>query len=158
MTTNRDKLAALDTEIASVAEKQSDLSHQDYELRESRINIIKDIISEEKPFEGTTWELFVGVNNSIFFQYMEGNEDKMEALRGLCFQSWHDRFEFSDGIILQFDDGVYSLVANDPNQFKDFVQHHNLTIIASDAVEKIKRLSRQLTSLQEICRQFNLKV
>lgn len=158
MTTNRDKLTALDAELTSLADKQTELSTQDYQLRESRIDIIKDIISEEKPFEGTTWELFVGVNNSIFFQYMEGSEDKMEALRGLCFQSWHDRFEFSDGIVLQFDDGIYSLVANDPKQFKDFVQHHNFTIIASDAVEKIKRLSRQLTNLQEICRQFDLKV
>lgn len=154
----RDKLAALDKEIFDIDEKQSELSLQEHGLRESRSLLIKEILIEEKPFEGSKWELFVGSSATLFFQYIEGNDEKVKNLHNLCFHSWHDSFELQDGVSLHFDDGIYSLHANDPGQLKGFIKDNNFTIIANDVEDKVKRLTRQLTSIQEICHQFNLNI
>jgi len=154
----RDKLAILDKEILDLDEKRSDLSLQEHGLQESRDLLIKEILKEEKPFEGTTWQLFVGVNSNFFFQYVEGNEDKLNDLQKLCFNSWHDYYELQDGVTLHFDDGIYSLHSTDPGQLKVFIISNKFIIIANDVEDKVKRLTRQLTSLQEICHQFNLKI
>jgi hypothetical protein len=153
----RDRLVILDKEILDLDEKQSELSLQERGLQESRSLLIKEILNEEKPFEGTKWELFLGANNTLFFQYVEGNEEKVEDLYKLCFHSWHSAYEVQDGITLHFDDGVYSLHSSDPGQLKSFIKANNFIITANDISDKVKRLTRQLTSIQEICHLFNLK-
>lgn len=159
MISNREKLAAIDAEFIAIEEKHSVIYEQENKLRESRILLVKDILAEEKPFEGTTWELCLGhMNSSIYFQYVEGNKDKIEGLQKLCFQSWHDSFSLQDSLILRFDDGDFSLYADEPRQLTMFAQKQNFIIIATNIEDKVRRLSRQLTSLQEICHQFNLKV
>lgn len=153
----RDQLTIIDQALLKLDEKQTELSLEESGLRESRSLLIKEVLAEEAPLDSTTWELFVGNNSSIFFQYSEGNEDKMSELRKLCFHSWHDSFELQDGITLHFDDGVYTLHAGDPGQLKSFAVNHNFIITARDIGDKIKRLSRQLNVLQEVCHQFNLQ-
>lgn len=158
MTHNRDKLASLDLELEELGEKQDALSTKNYELNVSREAILKEIFAEEKPFDGTTWEFFVDISSSMFLQYVEGNTEQVEDLHKLCIESWHDSFKIEEGVTLHFDDGVYSLHASDPGQLRNFAQKQNLKIVAKDIDDKIKRLSRQLTNLQEICHQFNLKI
>lgn len=156
MNSLRDKLTNLDNEIKDVQDKQSALYEQDYSLQEARHVIIKNILAEEKPLQGTKWELFVSTNNNnIFLQYID-NTDNLKNIHNLCFQSYHDSFDIEEGITFRFDDYQYSL-CGDPGQLKSFAIKQNLIIIAKDIDDKIQRLSRQLTNLQEICHQFNLK-
>jgi len=153
----REQLSILDQALLKLDEKQTELSLEESGLRESRHLLIKELIEEEKPFNSTKWGLFVGNNSGISFQYMEGNEEKIDEFRKLCFHSWHDSFEIQDGITLHFDDGVYTLHASDPGQLKSFAVNHNFIITAKDIGDKIKKLSRQLNVLQEVCHQFNLQ-
>ncbi len=153
----REQLSIIDQALLKLDEKQTELSMEESELRESRHLLIKEVIEEEKPFDSTKWELFVGNNSGMFLQYAEGNEDNISELRKLCFHSWHDSFEIQDGITLHFDDGVYTLHATDSGQLKSFAVNHNFIITAKDIGDKIKRLSRQLNVLQEVCHQFNLQ-
>lgn len=140
-------------------EKHSELSLQESGLNESRDLLIKEILIEEKPFEGTKWELFLGpMNNNIYLQYLEGNKDKIEEIHQLCFTFWHASFEIQNGIFLRFNDGDYSLTATEFRQLINFAKKQNLTIVAADIEDKVRKLSRQLASLQEICHQFNLKI
>lgn len=156
MSTIRNKLADLDKEIESIAEKQAELSEQDYQLSEQRRHLIKEILIEENFLKETTWELFVSTNNSIFLKYISGSDIRMEELRNLCFHSWHDSISYQDGVSLHFDDGEYSLYAEDTKQLKSFIIKNNLMIVAKDVTDKVKRLSQQLISLQEIVHHFNL--
>lgn len=153
----REQLATLDQALLKLDEKQTEISLEESGLRDSRYLLIKEIIEEEKPLNSTKWELFVGTNNGMFLQYIEGNEEKISELRPLCFHSWHDSFEIQDGITLHFDDGTYTLHASDPGQLKSFAVNHNFIIIAKDISDKIKRLSRQLNVLQEVYHQFNIQ-
>lgn len=159
MSSNRDKIAALNTEMLALEEKHSEIYSRENELRAARQLLVRDLLVEEKPFEGTKWELFLGsMNSNIYLQYVDGNESKLEDIKNLCFVSWHDSFTIQDGITLRFDDGDYSLYADEARLLTLFAQKQNFIIIAADIKDKVRRLSRQLTSLQEICHQFNLKV
>jgi hypothetical protein len=161
MSATKDKLSIIDAKILALDEKQTELSLEESGLRESRSLLIKDIIEEENLLDSTTWELFVtNSSSSMYLQYAKGtkgNEEKISELRKLCFHSWHDSFELQDGITLHFDDGIYTLHAADPGQLKSFAMNHNFFITAKDIGNQVKRLSRQLNVLQEVCHQFNLQ-
>jgi hypothetical protein len=154
----RDKLEIIDQALLKLDEKQTALSLEESGLRESRSLLIKELIEEENLLDSTTWELFVTSSGSgMYLQYSEGNEEKISELSKLCFSSWHDSFELQTGVTLHFDDGVYTLHAADPGQLKSFAVNHNFIITARDIGNQIKRLSRQLNVLQEVCHQFNLQ-
>ena len=154
----REQVTIIDQELLKLDEKQTALSLEESGLRESRSLLIKELIEEENLLDSTTWELFVTSSGSgMYLQYSEGNEEKISELSKLCFSSWHDSFELQTGVTLHFDDGVYTLHAADPGQLKSFAVNHNFIITARDINNQIKRLSRQLNVLQEVCHQFNLQ-
>lgn len=154
----RDKLSIIDQALLKLDEKQTELSLEESGLRESRSLLIKELIEEENLLNSTTWELFVtNSSGSMYLQYSEGNEEKISELSKLCFSSWHDSFELQTGVTLHFDDGVYTLHAADPGQLKSFAVNHKFIITAKDIGNQIKRLSRQLNVLHEVCHQFNLQ-
>ena len=157
MTSNRERLLAIDTEIKNLSDQQSEISMKEYEASELRMTVIREILEEEKPFEGTEWELLLGNNSEAYLLYLAGNHKHMEEVRDLCFRSWHDSFELQDGIELHFDDGKYSLHFNDPRQLSIFAQKQSFIIVAPDIEDNVRKLSKQLTTLQELCHQFNLK-
>lgn len=154
----REQLTIINQALLKLDEKQTELSLEESGLRESRHLLIKEIIEEENPLDSTKWELFVGTNVGMFLQYIEGNEEEINEFHKLCFHSWHDTFEIQDGITFHFDDGTYTLHSPDPGQLKSFAVNHNFIIITKDIGDKIKKLSRQLNVLQEVCHQFNLQV
>lgn len=154
----RDQVTIIDQELLKLDEKQTALSLEESRLRESRSLLIKELIEEENLLDSTTWELFVtNSSGSMYLQYSEGSEEKISELSKLCFSSWHDLFELQTGVTLHYDDGVYTLHAADPGQLKSFAVSHNFIITAKDIGNQIKKLSRQLNVLQEVCHQFNLQ-
>jgi len=153
----RDELAQVDADLESLSKKQGELSEQEYNLHVRRTEVIKTLLVEEKPFEGTEWELVLGHKNQVYLKYLDGNETLMKEVRDLCFRSWHDSFELQDGIELHFDDGQYSLHFNEPRQLSIFAQKQSFRIVATDIEDKVRKLSKELKTLQEICHQFNLK-
>lgn len=157
MSSAREQLDKIDSDLKALRDKQAELSEQEYNLSEERQKLISAVLVEEKPFDGTEWELMLGSNNNAYLLYIAGNHKHMEEVRDLCFRSWHDSFELQEGIELHFDDGKYSLHFNDPRQLSIFAQKQNFIIVAPDIVDNVRQLSKQLTTLQELVHQFNLK-
>ena len=157
MSSAREQLDKIDSDLKALRDKQAELSEQEYNLSEERQKLISALLVEEKPFDGTEWELMLGSNNNAYLLYIAGNHKHMEEVRDLCFRSWHDSFELQEGIELHFDDGKYSLHFNDPRQLSIFAQKQNFIIVAPDIVDNVRQLSKQLTTLQELVHQFNLK-
>lgn len=154
----RDQVTIIDQALLKLDEKQTELSLEENGLRESRSLLIKELIEEENLLDSTTWELFVTSSGSgMYLQYSEGNDEKITEISKLCFSSWHDSFELQTGVTLHYDDGVCTLHATDPGQLKSFAVNHNFIITARDIGNQIKKLSRQLNVLQEVCHQFNLQ-
>jgi hypothetical protein len=156
--TYRDKIIEIDKEVDALEDQHQEISNKMFKLKESKDILIREFILEEKLLVETTWELALGTSNNIYLKLDVNDENKLSSLRDLCFVAWHDSFEIQDGISLHFDDGAYSLYANDPGQLKNFITNQSLKITATDVTDKVAKLSRQLNNLQEIIHQFNLKV
>jgi len=159
--TAREKLKEIDAEIKTLSEQQATLSEKEYNLSVSRNEILQALLVEENPFEGTEWQLEVSSNGSrhqVYLDLIAGDDKKMEEIRDLCFRSWHDSFEMASGVTLDFNDGRFSLRFDDPRQLSIFAQKQRLIITAPNVSDNIRKLRRQLQSLEEIAHQFNLKV
>jgi hypothetical protein len=151
------ELARIESELEEVTNQQSTLSEKEYNLHVERNKIIATVMAEEKPFEGTEWELMISNQGQVYLNYLDGNETLVKEVRDLCFRSWHDSFDLQEGIRLDFDDGKYSLHFNDARQLSIFAQKQSLKIVATDIEDKIRKLSKELSVLQTVAHQFNLK-
>jgi hypothetical protein len=158
VSTNRERLAAVETEMSDNDKKQSTLREEEYHLSVKRHDIINDILMEEKPLQGTEWELTVGSQGRVYLRYMGSRQDEvMEPISEMCSRSWHDDFSVAEGISIQFDDNEVSLAFEDSRLISIFAQKQNLTIVAPGVVDKMRQLSRELATLETLSHQFNLK-
>ena len=81
---------------------------------------------------------------------------KMDAVTQLSNTDYHSWFDLEDGIRLQFDDNDISFSFEDPKQLMPFVKKNKMKVTGSGILDRLSKLKREASSLEEVCHTFGI--
>jgi hypothetical protein len=153
----RQEIIQLTASIRNIEDQAADLSTEAFKLREQREGLIAQMILDEKMLSGTEWEFNIDVGYILLEYNGTISDDHMEKLKQLCHNDYHSLFDLSDGIRLSFHDNEVSLTFEDPKQLMPFVKRHKIVVTGTRMIDKLSKLKREVSTLEEVCHTFGIK-
>ena len=157
--TPREKLEELNLEIPELESKIEALQILLSAKTDEKSAAIKDFIFEEKLLEHTIWTLTVRNDKVQFTLDKTENLDNanikiMSDLLDENFSSW---IYINDFIELRSDECELIIYFHDNKLANSFAKKHKLKITGSGVTTNLSKLKKQISTLETIIHQFNIK-
>lgn len=157
--TNRLKLEKINESIKTLNDAIDKQTKELIKLEEQSSELIIKIFEEEALLNNTSWELIASSPNRVHLSYDEssGSLDdllsKFKLLFGKTQSSWVD---LEEGVELHIDN-LIEIHFDEARMILPFVNKHKVKITNSNVVDKLQRLKRDSSALEQIAHQFALK-
>ena len=157
MSTPRERIELLGKQIKTLEDQSAELQASAFKLRTEREELIADMILDEGLLSETDWSIRLNGETNPYLEY-SGNLDlpNIDELVKLARADWHCWFELTDGVRLQFDDNDISLTFQEAKQLMPFVKKNKLKISGTGIADKLAKLKREVSALEDVCHSFNL--
>lgn len=153
----REQLKSIKEKIDSLSNQTSDISKEIWEWSEKQSSTICEIILEDKLLEGTHWTLSTGTyQTQLDYAGKLEDQDKIDKIEKLWSGDYADLF-LEPGMTLHVNDEGAYLQFDDPKLMPAFVQKHKLIVDGGQIIKRLRELRREISALEVICHQFNIK-
>lgn len=158
MGNHKETIAELTTSIAALEEQAADLQVRAFKQREMREHLMASMIIEEEMLAETNWEIRLDGNSAPFLELKDipAEGSPMEAVENLVKRDYRSWIELSDGIKLNIDDDEITLTFAEPKQLLPFIAKNKLKISGTGIQDRMARLKREVTALEEMCHKLNI--
>lgn len=157
MSTPRQRIENLGEEIKKIEEQAAELQADAFKLRTEREELIAEMILEEGFLTNTDWSIRLNGDQNPYLEYSgDLNLPNIDELLKFARADWHCWFELTDGVRLSFDDNDISLTFQEAKQLMPFVKKNKLKISGTGIADKLAKLKREVSALEDVCHSFNL--
>lgn len=157
MSTPRERIDALGKQIKELEDKAADLQASAFKLRTEREELIAEMILSEGLLSETDWSIRLNGETNPYLEYSgDLNLPNIDELLKVARADWHCWFELTDGVRLQFDDNDISLTFQEPKQLMPFVKKNKLKVSGTGITDKLAKLKREVSALEDVCHTFKL--
>jgi hypothetical protein len=157
MKTKRQQIEELKESISNIDLKACELQDEAAHLREKRDTIVSEVILEEELLANTNWEIRT-FDNDVYLQFVgKLKDERFASVIDVVWNGWHSWFNLEPEVQIRFDDAIVTLNFDDPKLVIPFVKKHKLKVTGQTLVDRMRELKRELSALEAINHQFNLK-
>lgn len=155
--TNRSKLEKLNASILKLNQVISDSTEDMYKLQNESGELLIEVIQDEQLLKDSIWEIDY-FSEHIFLKYSGNRNDAIiVSISALCSESFHSWLELESGIQLRFDDDEVSLHFDEAKSVLPFSKKHHIKITGSNITDKLQKLKRESSALEQLIHQFSIK-
>jgi hypothetical protein len=152
----RQKMAELSLQIKNSEDECSKVESTISSLRRQYDSLVGQTVEEEEMLAGTDWEIKLNGKDTPYLLYINNQNNSIvssiEKLIGTDNLVW---FELGDGIIISFD-AETTLSFTEAKQIISCAKKYKFNIIGTGITDRLARLKRETSALEEICHKFKL--
>lgn len=152
------ELAAINKEISDLDESISKLHEKSFPLEEKQRKIIVSEIIDKKMLTDSMWEIEPYSGGSICLNYKGDIEDPIMApIANLSKNHWYHPYDLAEGVELRLDNSYITLLFDDPKKIPRFMATFKITVDGVGILNRLRELRREISALEMICHQLELK-
>jgi len=156
----QDKITELTAQIKEKEDAENRLITEACILREERDILVGQLIQNENILADTNWEFKLSNGTRFYLESRDSFSGKIGPIVKLftCYNSQFDRFDLEGGIRLQFDslNDYISISFEEPKQLMPFVKRNKMLITGTGIIDRLAKLKREVSSLEEVCHTFEI--
>lgn len=152
----KNEIKELTAQIIEKEDASAVLTGEAYALRGERELLVGQLIQNEKLLADTNWELRLDGGSKLYLEYRDPPGGNMDLIAQLSKTDYHSWFDLEDGIRLQFDDNDISVSFDEPKQLMPFVKKNKMLVTGTGILDRLAKLKRESSTLEEICHTFGI--
>lgn len=155
--TNRIKLEKLNATIKKLNDSINESSEEMNKLQNESGELLVQVITDENLLKNSIWEIDY-YNEHIYLKYIGNRDDAiLGAISAMCSESYHSWLDLEPGIQLRIDEDAASLHFNEAKTVLPFSSKHQMKITGNNIADKLQKLKRESTTLEQLIHQFAIK-
>lgn len=155
--TNRSKLDKLNNSIQKLNQTINDSTDELYKFQNECGELLIQIVEDEKLLKDSLWDIEY-FSEHIYLVYSGiKNDSFLGPINTLCSGSGHSWLDIEPGIQLRFDEDEVSLHFDEVKSILPFAKKHKMKITGSNLSDKLQKLKRESSALEQLIHQFAIK-
>jgi hypothetical protein len=152
----KNQIEKLTVQIKEKEYASNDLTMEAFKLRGERELLVAKMIQNDQLMADTNWELRLDGGSTLYLEYRDPPGGKMDVVASFANSDYHSWFDLEDGIRLQFDDNDLSISFKEPKQLMPFVKKNKMKVTGSGILDRLAKLKREASVLEEVCHNFGI--